>query len=79
MSEAKHDLAHDYPELKDKISAMKATHAHFANLLGRYHDVVKEVHRIESGIETPGDEYTSGLKRQRLHLKDELFAMLQGS
>lgn len=79
MSEAQHDLAHEFPDLKDRISTLKSSHAHFANLLGRYHDVVKEVHRIEAGIEDPGDDYTGGLKRKRLQLKKELFAMLQES
>jgi uncharacterized protein YdcH (DUF465 family) len=79
MSEAHHDLAHEYPEHKEKISSLKSSHAHFANLLGRYHEVVKTVHRIEAGVEAADDAYTTGLKRQRLHLKEELFAMLQSN
>lgn len=79
MSEAQQDLAHEFPELRDKISVLKSSHAHFANLLGRYHEVVKQVHRIEAGIETPGDTVVENLKKQRLYLKDELYSMLQKS
>ena len=36
-----------------------------------------EIYRIEEQIETPSDEYTESLKKQRLLLKDQLFQMLQ--
>jgi uncharacterized protein YdcH (DUF465 family) len=36
-----------------------------------------EIRRIEQEIETPSDDYTEELKKKRLHLKDELFAMLK--
>jgi uncharacterized protein YdcH (DUF465 family) len=28
-------------------------------------------------VETPSDDYTEGLKKQRLHLKDELLALIK--
>lgn len=72
-----HDLAHEFPEYKDKIHAMKTSNAHFARLFGEYDEVDHEVRRIEQEIETPSDEYTEELKKKRLALKDELYQMLQ--
>lgn len=72
-----HDLVHELPEYKDKIHEMKTSNAHFAKLFEEYDEVDHEIRRIEQEIETPSDEYTEELKKKRLHLKDELFAMLK--
>jgi uncharacterized protein YdcH (DUF465 family) len=72
-----HDLVHELPEYKDKIHEMKTSNAHFAKLFGEYDEVDHEIRRIEQEIETPSDEYTEELKKKRLLLKDELFAMLK--
>lgn len=72
-----HDLIHELPEYRERIHQLKTTDAHFARLFDQYHEVDREVHRIEQGIETPSDTYTEDLKKQRLHLKDQLYAMLQ--
>lgn len=76
MSEANHDLAHEFPEYRDKIHELKTHNRHFVTVSERYHDVVRELHRIESGAETPSDEYVETLKKRRLAFKDELAAML---
>ena len=73
----KHDLHHEFPEFNDAIRELKMTNAHFAKLFDKYHEVDHEVHRIENGVETPSDDYAEERKKERLHLKDELFAMLK--
>ena len=65
-------------EFRDRIHALKESNAHFAHLRAQYHEVAKELHRIETEAETPGDEYVEGLKRKRLALKDELYLILKG-
>ena len=72
-----HDLVHELPEFRDKIHELKTSNNHFAKLFDEYHEVDHEVRRIEQEVETPSDEYTEELKKKRLHLKDELFAMLK--
>jgi len=72
-----HDLIHELPEYRDKIHEMKTGNAHFSKLFDEYHEVDHEIRRIEQEIETPSDEYTEELKKKRLLLKDELFAMLK--
>lgn len=73
----KHDLVHELPEFRDKIHDLKMNSTHFAKLFAQYHEVDHEVHRIETGAENTADDYLEERKKARLHLKDELLAMLQ--
>jgi len=77
MLNEKHDLIHELPEHKETIHELKMKNNHFARLFEEYHETDHEVHRIESGVETPADEYLDQKKKQRLKLKDELFQMIQ--
>ncbi len=72
-----HDLAHDFPEYKDRIHRLKLNDPEFAQLFKRYQEVDKEIYRIAQQIETPSDIYTEELKKKRVWLKDQLYAMLQ--
>jgi uncharacterized protein YdcH (DUF465 family) len=72
-----HDLFHEFPEYKNRIAELKAADAQFATLYDEYHTVNDEVERIELQIETPSDFYTETLKKKRLHLKDEIYAVLR--
>jgi len=73
-----HSLMQELPEYKDKIHELKMNNAHFARLYDEYHEIDKTVQRFEMEIETPSDEVMEQYKKQRLALKDQLFAMLQG-
>jgi len=77
MEPQQHDLAHEFPEYKDRIHALKTGNAHFAKLFEEYHEVNREVLRIEQDIEPVSDEYAEGMKKKRLLLKDQLYAMLK--
>lgn len=77
MLNEKHDLIHELPEYRDAIHALKTNNSHFAKLFDEYHEVDHEIHRIETGEETPSDEYVEDRKMLRLQLKDELFAMIK--
>lgn len=72
-----HSLTHEFPEMKHLISEMKQTDAHFARLFADYDSLEHAVHRIESGAEAASDERLEELKKQRLHIKDSLFAILK--
>ena len=73
----KHDLVHELPEHRDTIHNLKMTNNHFARLFDEYHAVDHEVHRIETGVENTSDDYLEERKKARLHLKDELYRMIQ--
>jgi len=79
MTLEKHDLIHELPEYRDQIREMKMNNAHFSKLFEAYHEVDHEIHRIETGVETPTDEYLEGRKINRLKLKDEMFHMLKNA
>ena len=72
-----HDLFHEFPEYKNRIAELKAADTQFATLYDEYHTVNDEVERIELQIETPSDFYTETLKKKRLYLKDEIYAILR--
>lgn len=76
MSHTPHELADEFPNDHALLHALKLEDQHFVALSQRYHEVNGELHRIESEIETPSDEYTEQLKKQRLALLDEIAAIL---
>lgn len=73
----KHDLHHEFPEHHDAIHDLKMNDAHFARLFAEYHEVDHEVHRIETGAENTSDDYLNERKKVRLHLKEQLLAIIQ--
>ena len=72
-----HNLIHEFPELRERIHEMKVGDNHFARLFDEYHELDHEIHRIEQEVEPTSDAYLEELKKKRLHLKDELYAMLK--
>jgi len=58
------------------VTRLKTTDAHFARLAEDYHEVNRQVHRIEAEAEAASDERTEGLKKQRLALLDEITAIV---
>ncbi|MCB1984789.1 MAG: DUF465 domain-containing protein [Nitrosomonas sp.] len=73
----KHDLHHEFPEYHDRIHELKINNAHFAKMFEQYHDVNREVRRIEEGVESTSDQYLEDLKKKRLLLKDQLYEMIR--
>jgi len=72
------DLAHEFPELKQRVHDLKVDSPEFRKLYAEYEDLDNEILRIEQEIETPSDAYTEKLKWRRAHLKDRLYGMLTG-
>ena len=76
MSHVPHELHEEFPEAAERIHTLKVGNAHFAQLAERYHDLNRSIHRMESDLEPVADETLEDAKKQRLLLKDEIFAML---
>ncbi|MFZ6723854.1 YdcH family protein [Undibacterium sp. MH2W] len=74
-----HPLAVDFPEFKDQIHVLKANDAHFSKLFDEYGVADKAVNRAENGVDHLGDAALENLKKVRIHLKDQLFQLLQAS
>jgi len=76
MSHTPHELADEFPEHKDRIHDLKLSDAHFAKLVDAYHEVNREVHRMETRVETVDEMTEEVARKKRLALKDEIAAML---
>ncbi|WP_299205294.1 YdcH family protein [uncultured Tateyamaria sp.] len=76
MSNTPHELMQDFPEHADRISDLRQTDAHFARLLDEYHDVNRAVHRAETDVEPVSDAHMQDMRKQRMALKDQLYATL---
>ena len=79
MSHTPHQLADDFPDGKDRIAELKRTSPHFAKLANRYHEINRTIHRMEDRIEPVADVTELALRRERMQLKDQLFAMMRPS
>ena len=79
MLNEKHDLVHELPEYRGTIHELKMTNHHFSRLFEEYHEIDREIHRIETGVTNTSDEYLHERKKIRLALKDELFQMIKDS
>ena len=77
MIQDHHPLAKDFPELKDKIHALKTSNTHFARLEREYEDLDKAIVRLETGVEHGSSVELEQKKQQRVSLKDELYTMLK--
>jgi uncharacterized protein len=77
MSALHHDLASEFPEYREKIHQLKMSGGHFSKLFEDYHQVNSEVMRLEAENVPVTDEAFEMLKKQRLHLKDELYQLLK--
>jgi uncharacterized protein YdcH (DUF465 family) len=75
MSVEHHPLIKDFPELRDRIHAMKGQ-THFAKLEKEYEEVDKQIVRAENRVENLSDDQIETLKQQRVRLKDELYKLL---
>lgn len=76
MSHVPHELHEEFPEAAEALHQLKTSDAHFARLADEYHSVNREVHRIETNVEPAKDEVLEDLKKKRLHLKDQIAALL---
>lgn len=77
MSNTSHDFLHEFPEFKERVHALKLSDQHFVKLYTAYQDCSNALHRIEQEIETPSDAHVEDLKKQRLHLKDQLLTIIR--
>uniref|UniRef100_UPI003BA8F5E6 YdcH family protein n=1 Tax=Stappia sp. TaxID=1870903 RepID=UPI003BA8F5E6 len=76
MSHVPHELHEEFPGKADALHALKTGNAHFAKLADEYHEVNREIHRIETEVAPASDEALEELKKTRLQLKDQIAALL---
>lgn len=79
MTHTPHELADEFPESAAQLQALKTSNAHFTKLFEEYHEVNRQIHRIETRVEPASSEFETALRRKRMVLKDEIYAGLKAA
>lgn len=79
MSHTPHELAEDFPEYAQRISALQITDTHFERLTGEYHEVNRAIHRAETDVEPTSDAHLTEMRKSRVELKDQIYRYLIGN
>lgn len=76
MSHTPHELTEEFPDQLDQLQALKAD-AHFSRLADEYHEINREIHRIETNVEPTSPVHEEELRKKRMVLKDQIAKMLR--
>ncbi len=76
MSHTPHELAEEFPELSEKMTALKTSDAHFSRLADEYHELNRAVHRAETNVEPVEELAEVEMRKKRAALKDEIYGIL---
>ncbi len=66
-------MLHEY---RDIISKLKQENAHFAKIFERHNELDDKIKEVEEGREHMDDLELDKLKKEKLKLKDEAYAMI---
>ena len=72
-----HPLIRDFPEMREQLHSLRQSDRHFANLAESYEALDKRNCRAEDGIEALDDATLTGLKQERVALKDDIARQLK--
>ncbi len=65
-----------FPEYRDLITQLKHKDLHFTKLFDRHNELDQKIKNIEGNIEHATDMELETLKKEKLNLKDQLYAIL---
>ncbi|WEN42139.1 hypothetical protein CKCBHOJB_01724 [Thauera sp. GDN1] len=68
-----------FPEYRELITKLKTTDRHFLQLFDRHNELDQRIKNFELHLEHRTHEEIETLKKEKLHLKDQLYAVLQGA
>ncbi|MDH2925905.1 DUF465 domain-containing protein [Lonepinella koalarum] len=66
-----------FPEFRDLITKLKTEDAHFARLFDEHNALDQRIKNIENNIELATPTEVEDLKKAKLRLKDEMYAILK--
>jgi hypothetical protein len=66
-----------FPEYRDQITQLKTTDAHFVRIFDQHNALDQQIKRMESHAEASTPVQIEQLKKEKLHLKDEVYAILK--
>jgi uncharacterized protein YdcH (DUF465 family) len=76
MNVEPHDLEHDFPNMRQTIASLRESNPDFAALVARYEELNGRIVELERSDVPMGDLAFEELKKERLRLKDEVYAIL---
>ncbi|MBK6706558.1 MAG: DUF465 domain-containing protein [Sphingomonadales bacterium] len=79
MTHVAHELHDEFPKDTEILHRLKVGDPHFAKLADHYHDLNREIHRIEAGVEAASDGRTEDLKKERLSILDQVSVMISAA
>lgn len=68
-----------FPEYRELITQLKSSDAHFSRLFDEHNDLDQQIINLEKDpvAAVSREQEIEELKKQKLHLKDELFKILE--
>ena len=66
-----------FPEYRDLITKLKNEDAHFACLFDKHNEIDQKIKNQEANIEFATQQEVETLKKEKLKIKDELYAILR--
>ncbi len=77
MGHMPHELREEFPEFADQLSRIEEGDGHFRRLAQEYRTVNRAIVELEAGDEFNPHFDEEGLRKKRLFLKGELYALLR--
>ena len=68
-----------FPEFRDRITQLKTTDHHFMRLFDQHNALDQKVKNMEAAITPATHEEIETLKKEKLLLKDQLYAILKNA
>ena len=65
-----------FSEYREQITQLKADDAHFAQIFDQHDELDAKIKRMEAHLEPGTDFEIEQLKKEKLHLKDEVYHIL---
>ncbi|CBG39369.1 YdcH family protein [Helicobacter mustelae] len=65
-----------FHEYRNEITKLKGSNAHFEKIFNEHNELDQKIKNAEDGIEVMGNLEIESLKKQKLRLKDEVYAMI---
>ena len=66
-----------FPEYRNLITTLKHSDQHFTRLFDKHNELDQKIKNMEDGIEMATHVEIETLKREKLQMKDELYAVLK--
>jgi hypothetical protein len=79
MSHTPHELSAEFPDKADAIRDLRAADPHFVVMTDEYHTINRAIHRAETNVEPTDDANLTSMRKERLMLKDQIWARVSAA